>query len=34
MERVLKATVARCARGSRSDCPVIEALYRNGTASG
>ena len=26
MERVLKATVARCAKGS--DCPVIEALYR------
>ncbi len=29
MERVLKATVARCAEGRRSDCPVIEALYRN-----
>ena len=34
MERVLKATVARCAEGRRSDCPVIEALYRNGAASG
>ena len=34
MERVLKATVARCAKGRRSDCPVIEALYRNGSASG
>lgn len=31
MERVLKATVARCAEGRRSDCPLIEALYRNGT---
>lgn len=33
MEKVLKATVARCAEGTRSDCPVIEALYRNGSAS-
>jgi MerR family mercuric resistance operon transcriptional regulator len=33
MERVLKATVARCAEGRRSDCPVFEALYRNGSAS-
>src|SRR5262244_992603 len=33
MERVLKATVARCAEGRRSDCPMIEALYRNGSAS-
>lgn len=32
MERVLKATVARCTEGRRSDCPVIEALYRNGSA--
>ena len=32
MERVLKATVARCAEGRQSDCPVIEALYRNGAA--
>ncbi len=29
MERVLRATVARCAASGRSDCPVIEALYRN-----
>src|SRR5215813_9909718 len=33
MERVLNATVARCAEGRRADCPVIEALYRNGSAS-
>ena len=33
MERVLKATVARCAEGRRSDCAVIEALYRNGAES-
>jgi hypothetical protein len=32
MERALKTTVARCAEGRRSDCPVIEALYRNGSA--
>jgi MerR family mercuric resistance operon transcriptional regulator len=32
MERVLKATVAGCAEGRRSDCPVIEALYRDGSA--
>jgi MerR family mercuric resistance operon transcriptional regulator len=32
MERVLKATVARCAEGRRADCPVIEALYRKGSA--
>jgi hypothetical protein len=30
----LKATVARCAGGQRGDCPVIEALYRNGSALG
>jgi MerR family mercuric resistance operon transcriptional regulator len=30
MERVLKATIARCASGQRTDCPVIEALYRDG----
>jgi len=30
MERVLKATVARCVEGRRADCPLIEALYRNG----
>jgi MerR family transcriptional regulator, mercuric resistance operon regulatory protein len=29
MERVLKATVARCASGRRAHCPVIEALYRD-----
>ena len=34
MERVLKATVAGCAEGRRSDCPVIEALYRNGSVVG
>ena len=34
MERVLKTTVARCAKGRRSDCPMIEALYRNGSAIG
>jgi len=31
MERVLKATIARCASGERSACPVIEALYRDGS---
>jgi MerR family transcriptional regulator, mercuric resistance operon regulatory protein len=31
MERVLKTTVARCASGKRVDCPVIEALYRDGS---
>ena len=31
MERVLKATVARCASGERAACPVIEALYRDGS---
>jgi MerR family mercuric resistance operon transcriptional regulator len=33
MESVLKATVARCAGGRRADCPVIEALYREGSGS-
>lgn len=28
MERVLTETVARCASGRGSDCPLIEALYR------
>jgi MerR family mercuric resistance operon transcriptional regulator len=28
MERVLRETVARCADGRRTDCPLIEALYR------
>ncbi len=32
MERVLKATVARCGERRRAHCPVIEALYRNGSA--
>ena len=30
MERVLKETVARCADGAGSQCPLIEALYREG----
>ena len=30
MERVLKATIARCASGKRTHCPVIEAFYRDG----
>lgn len=30
MERVLKATVARCAEGTGVHCPLIDALYRNG----
>jgi MerR family mercuric resistance operon transcriptional regulator len=30
MERVLKATVAKCASGRQMHCPVIEALYRDG----
>ncbi len=29
MERVLKATIARCASGQQTHCPVIEALYQN-----
>ncbi len=33
MERVLNATIARCADGKRSDCPLIEALYSPGAAS-
>jgi MerR family mercuric resistance operon transcriptional regulator len=28
MERVLRETVARCVEGKGSDCPLIEALYR------
>ena len=31
MERVLTATVARCASGQRTHCPVIDALYRDGS---
>ncbi|MBI3827319.1 MAG: helix-turn-helix domain-containing protein [Candidatus Rokubacteria bacterium] len=29
MERVLKATVARCADGGGTHCPLIDALYRD-----
>ena len=29
MERVLRATVAKCEVGERADCPVIEALYQS-----
>lgn len=29
MERVLKDTVARCADGTGSHCPLIDALYRD-----
>jgi MerR family mercuric resistance operon transcriptional regulator len=29
MERVLKATVARCAEGTGTHCPLIDALYRD-----
>lgn len=28
MERILRETVARCADGKGSDCPLIETLYR------
>src|SRR2546428_13428600 len=34
MERVLKETVARCAKGTGSHCPVIDALYREPVAPG
>jgi len=34
MERVLKDTVARCANGTGSHCPLIEALYREPASSG
>src|SRR5262249_10416929 len=30
MERVLRETVARCADGAGSHCPLIDALYREG----
>lgn len=33
MEHVLRATVARCAEGEGSDCPLIEALYQGERAS-
>ncbi len=29
MERVLLATVAKCASGQQTHCPVIEALYKS-----
>ena len=32
MERVLRETVARCADGAGSHCPLIDALYRDGTS--
>jgi MerR family transcriptional regulator, mercuric resistance operon regulatory protein len=28
MERVLKETVAKCAGGTRAECPVIESLFQ------
>ena len=34
MERVLRETVARCAEGRGSHCPVIDALYRDGSDPG
>lgn len=34
MERVLRDTVARCAKDTGSHCPVIEALYREAPSSG
>lgn len=34
MQRVLERTVAGCAEGQHSDCPVIEALSGNGSARG
>jgi MerR family transcriptional regulator, mercuric resistance operon regulatory protein len=33
MERVLKETVARCAAGTGSHCPLIDALYREGPSA-
>ncbi len=32
MERVLKDTVARCADGTGSHCPLIDALFRDATS--
>src|SRR5262252_7026565 len=32
MERVLRQTIQQCAVGGRTDCPMIDALYRNGWA--
>ena len=34
MERVLRKTLVRCARGAGSECPLIEALYREGSGNG
>jgi MerR family mercuric resistance operon transcriptional regulator len=34
MEGVLKDTIARCADGTRSECPLIDALYRDGVGPG
>jgi MerR family transcriptional regulator, mercuric resistance operon regulatory protein len=34
MEQVLKETVARCADGSGSHCPLIDALYREAPSPG
>jgi MerR family transcriptional regulator, mercuric resistance operon regulatory protein len=33
MERILRARVTACADGRGRDCPVIEALYRDGSPS-
>ncbi|MGH7391254.1 MAG: MerR family transcriptional regulator [Candidatus Rokuibacteriota bacterium] len=33
MERALKETVARCAKGTRARCPLIDALYRGEDSS-
>jgi MerR family mercuric resistance operon transcriptional regulator len=32
MEGVLRQTIHQCAVGGRTDCPMIDALYRNGGA--
>jgi MerR family mercuric resistance operon transcriptional regulator len=32
MERVLQGTIRQCVLGGRADCPMIDALYRNGSA--
>ena len=34
MERVLRETVVRCAGGRRTNCPLIEALYKDAPTSG
>jgi MerR family mercuric resistance operon transcriptional regulator len=34
MERVLRATVARCARGTGSDCPLLDTLSRTRGSGG